>query len=91
MLRPSIVYSKRNGQADQSLPVTSSYRPQTGMSVKMRKSLESMLSKLEAMQAQAEDRCDSENEATAERYDNVCGCLSAAIEAIGDAIDCFNS
>jgi hypothetical protein len=57
----------------------------------MKKSIEAMKTKLESMMAQAEDRCDSENEDTANKYSDVLANLETAFEALNDALDCFQA
>ena len=81
MIRPCIVYSKHNRQA--CLPVPA-YHPDNG-TTKMKKSLDVMKSKLEAMIERAQFHCDSENEDVANKYDDVCNNLETALEAINDA------
>jgi hypothetical protein len=57
----------------------------------MRKQLEALLTRIEALKLIAEDKCDSENEKTVERYENITGMLDEAIDSVQQAIDEFDS
>lgn len=55
----------------------------------MKKQLNAKLSDLIAMQERAETLADSENETTAQRYEQIVECLTSAIEAIEEAVAAF--
>lgn len=55
----------------------------------MKKSIEAVKAKIEQMMATAENRCDSENEDTANKYSDVLANLETAFDALNDALDCF--
>lgn len=58
---------------------------------RMRKQLMAIITKLEAMQARADELANSENETTADRYCDVPDAISAAIDSLQEAVDALES
>jgi hypothetical protein len=56
----------------------------------MKTQLTTLSMRLDALIASAEDKADSDNEKTAERYETIIECLQAAHESIEEAIAAFD-
>jgi exonuclease VII small subunit len=56
----------------------------------MKREIEAAVAKLELMIERASDKADSENEKTAERYEEVVQALEAARDAMDEALAAFD-
>lgn len=57
----------------------------------MRKSLQSIIDKLAALQDRAAELADSENDRTAERYTDLPDYIEAAIDSLREAVDALEA